>query len=672
MSDNPLTGDQRETPSATEGNTATHSAKGEVAGSFLLGLVQSFYNLSIMPQGGLALDIKHVSPEEWYPYATLIDALRSIEKTFASSEHLFFRAGINFLRIWYEYGPGKTMIHSSLDWLHANDASGGYNSVVRGGSKDEIGWCLLHSIDEERGIAIYENVMPLSLEFVKGVFYGGCILFNDMEYVDVSGVSEPCLENPSFNKLYITVRFRLKSRTTALNLDERIDSLEFESSLDLSPREVDSLIWRYKYLKYSNSLNGRYYDDINVILSNAVIEGQRIARELEIAKLAAESANQAKSQFLAAMSHEIRTPMNGILGCAQLLLMADLSEHDREKYARTVLNSGRTLLTLLNDILDLSKVEAGKMELSSTVFDPQQLIEETSTLFAHLAQAKGLTIETSWNGTEGRLYRSDSIRLRQMLSNLVGNAIKFTHQGIVRIDVREAGQEGEQVLLEFSVSDSGIGIPPDKQARLFQAFVQADSSTTREYGGTGLGLSIVRSLAKIMDGDVGLESELGKGSRFWFRIKADFLKAGENSRAAERPAQNVQKEKVAAKVVGEVLVVDDNATNRMVIEAMLKKLGMVSTSVVNGQEAVDAVKQGIRPSMVLMDMQMPVMDGLTATEHIRRWENENQQLRIPIIALTADAFDEDRQKCARAGMDDFLAKPLDIRVLATVLAKWVG
>ncbi len=648
------------------------SAKGEVAGSYLLGLVQSFYNLSVLPQGGMALDVEQVSTTEWYPYSMLMDAFQSISKTFASSEHLFFRAGINFLRIWYEYGPGKTMIHSGMDWLHANDSSGGYNSVVRGGSKEEIGWCLMQSLDEEQGIAVYENVMPLSLEFVKGVFYGGCLLFDDFEYVDVSGVSEPYPANPAFNKFYVTVRFRKKAVRTGPTLDQRIDALGFDASLDLTAEDVQSLVWRYKDLKFSNALNEHYYGDINVILSNAVVEGQRIAKELEVAKLAAEAANQAKSQFLATMSHEIRTPMNGILGCAQLLLMSKLSESDRDKYARTVLNSGRTLLTLLNDILDLSKVEAGKMELSAAVFDPQQIVDETTTLFMHLAEAKGLKIETSWKGTPGRHYRADSIRIRQMLSNLVGNAIKFTHDGVVRINAFEVDEGDAQVLLEFSVSDSGIGIPPDKQAHLFQPFSQADSSTTREYGGTGLGLSIVRSLSKLMDGDVGLESELGKGSRFWFRIKVDFLQAGEESRTAERRAPSEQVPDLPPKVVGKILVVDDNAINRMVIEAMLEQLGMVCTSVVNGQEAVDSIKQGFHPSMILMDMQMPVMDGVTATKHIRQWELDGQHPHLPIVALTADAFEEDRQNCVNAGMDDFLAKPLDIKDLATVLAKWVS
>ena len=244
------------------------------------------------------------------------------------------------------------------------------------------------------------------------------------------------------------------------------------------------------------------------------------SEDLVAARLAAESANQAKSAFLATMSHEIRTPMNGILGMAELLLMPDTSEHERSEYARIVLSSGKTLMALLNDILDLSKIEAHGITLENVVFTPDELTQEVAVLFTESAKAKNLTLIVAGLGSDQR-YRGDPIRLRQMLTNLVSNAIKFSTQGEIRIEAEVMSTNHGKALLQFSVIDCGIGIAADKLPMLFQPFTQADSSTTRIYGGTGLGLSIVRGLAKRMDGEAGAESTLGEGSRFWFRVSLD-------------------------------------------------------------------------------------------------------------------------------------------------------
>ena len=395
---------------------------------------------------------------------------------------------------------------------------------------------------------------------------------------------------------------------------------------------------------------------------------QRTA-ELSRAVTLAKAANEAKSRFLATMSHELRTPMNGVLGMAQLLLSGPVDSKKTQDHARTILQSGQSLLTLLNDILDLSKIESGTQTLGAGMVNPVELLLNTQALFANNATAKDLKLSVQWNGPHGRRYRGDANRLKQMLSNLTNNAIKFTAVGEVRIEATELSQVDGSACVEWAVQDSGMGIPAPKMPLLFQPFSQVDDSTTRQFGGTGLGLSIVKSLTQLMGGEVGVESKEGEGARFWIRLRLDVMTdAVDLSEVDTCHRTGLMPQDSSQQMSGRVLVVEDNRVNQQVICAMLNQLGFEAIAVDNGQLAVKRVMlEADAISAILMDVQMPVLDGYEATRQIRDWERFQGRTALPIIAVTADAFIEDQARCRQAGMDHFLPKPIKLSALSEVL-----
>ena len=413
--------------------------------------------------------------------------------------------------------------------------------------------------------------------------------------------------------------------------------------------------------------------DLNVLISTITMlvnERQEATRQLQVAKELSDSTNRAKSAFLANMSHEIRTPMNGILGMTQLLQGNSVSDLERKQYAAIILNSGQMLLNILNDVLDLSKIEAGKLHLVEESFNPVTIVKDVVDLFSATATSKGLHIDLALNNLSGNEYISDSGRLQEMLSNLLNNAVKFTSQGGIKVEIREIKTDGSHSVIEFAVSDAGIGIAAEDLQKLFLPFSQLDASPTRKFGGTGLGLSIVAALAKLLGGNVGVESSVGQGSRFWFTIRAAVANPG-NAVRRDSPVSNPFSLGTLV-VSGPVLVVEDMDTNRMVIKAMLKRLGVECDEVTNGQEAVERLlSESVHYNLVLMDVQMPVLDGLKATEKIRDWERLYAKPRTPIAALTAGAYAEDRENCRNAGMDDYITKPIMVSQLKMLIEKWL-
>lgn len=402
-------------------------------------------------------------------------------------------------------------------------------------------------------------------------------------------------------------------------------------------------------------------EKINLKLVLEIKKRMKAEAELLKAKESAEAAGRAKSEFLATMSHEIRTPMNAVIGMTSILMETNLDQEQKE-FVETIRNSGQALLAIINDILDFSRIEVEKIELECEPFSLKSCIKESLDLIAPCASGKCLELSFKAEGPIPEIIAGDASRIRQVLVNLLGNAVKFTDKGDIAVSVQAAQLPDESYEILFSVKDTGIGISKDILGRLFQPFYQADASTSRKYGGTGLGLAISKKLVELMGGKIWAESEEGRGSTFHFTISTY---VPDNPPKKAKPSVLYLSEAKAGKDL-RILLAEDNLVNQRMALLMLKKLGYKADPVADGQEVLQALER--QPyDIILMDVQMPEMNGIEATKEIRkRWPDGGPK----IIAITAHALKGDRERCLESGMDEYVSKPMQIGELAKVLKRY--
>jgi len=458
------------------------------------------------------------------------------------------------------------------------------------------------------------------------------------------------------------------SKQATGELSKILDNALHENNLVTQELEIDNHTFLIRFISVTSSTtpSNKY---VNVYGTDISVQ-KKFEKKLIIAKDTAIQSSRAKSEFLAMMSHEIRTPMNGVIGMSELLLTTPL-ESKQQRYTNNIIKSSQALLRIIDDILDISKIDANKLELESTEFSLIDFTHEFSELFLVPLTEKNLVLDINIAADIPHIIRADSTRLRQILVNLIGNAIKFTDKGAIQLNLSLTNQNSETNTLHFEVIDQGIGIEEIMCAHIFDSFTQADQSTTRLYGGTGLGLAIVQRLVHMMHGEVGVDSKRGQGSRFWFTVRLPQNNIALNSIKQKNIRSQQADESIKAThqntETRRVLLVEDNILNQEVATEMLELFGFQVDVVNNGKKAIAAVRKQ-KYNLIFMDCQMPEMDGYEATRQIRQLERYIKfSTPVPIIAITANAMNTDSEKCKMAGMDDFLSKPFSINRLESII-----
>jgi signal transduction histidine kinase/ActR/RegA family two-component response regulator len=454
------------------------------------------------------------------------------------------------------------------------------------------------------------------------------------------------------------------------HVEQSLDRLRQGETTPAQPAPVQDPAFASLYSAldaFRDVLNKLYRSEQALSEKNRTLERQ--AEELAETRDAALRASEAKSQFLANISHELRTPLNGIMGMAQLMIDTPMNREQRDMI-NIIDQSSRDLYSLIEDLLDFAKIEQGSLKLAPTAFNLPAILDDVANLFVGMARAKGLTIVRDFDPNLPERVIGDPLRLRQVLSNLLDNAIKFTESGRVTLSAGPGVAAEGRAHIQFAVSDTGIGIPESIQQKIFDAFAQADGSSTRRYGGAGMGLTICQQLTRLMGGSLWLESRPGEGANFYFDLPFELAAPVVETTPAPTAAAGAAASAPVAAVERHILVVEDNPINQTLVKTILAKLGYRHTLAGNGQLALDALDAGDF-DLILMDCQMPVMDGYEATRIIRHRELGSGQ-RIPILAVTAHALGGDRERCLEAGMDDYLAKPYRFEEIREKIARLLG